>query len=117
MLNGRMTIVRRILTPALPVLPAHGLKPIDRCETSLWSPKQGAGSRLEAKTGTHCPRSGTWAADRGEQSVVVWVPEGQLMPPATGTPARWIYKDDQASRMKPSLPAPDGSANTQKVSD
>lgn len=63
-------------------------------ELPLFSPGCSAGSRLEAATGTHCPHSGTWAAYLGEGSVVVWVPEGQLMPPATGTPARWFYRAD-----------------------
>lgn len=53
--------------------------------------RNGRRSGLEAITGSHCPASGTWAIRVGERSVVVWLPEGQLMPPALGLPRRWTY--------------------------
>ncbi|MET3934801.1 hypothetical protein [Arthrobacter sp. OAP107] len=58
----------------------------------LVQPRHKAPTRLMATTGSHCPLSGTWAAKAGGQNVTVWLGEGQIIPPAAGSVAVWIYE-------------------------
>jgi len=66
-------------------------------------PPRASGGRLVAETGNHCPLSGTWATRVGEREVVVWLSEGQLMPPASGLPSSWTYLPESRSSIEPAL--------------